>query len=84
MSYVYKITDSELYTVGFYEPNGKWQAESDHNTREKASARVAFLNGSSNLTELHNLRARVERLEDQVDRFVWSKFNEKRNNEYKQ
>jgi hypothetical protein len=33
-----------LYTVGFYDPDGKWQPESDFNTREEAAARVAYLN----------------------------------------
>lgn len=34
-----------LYTVGFYDPKGKWVPESDHNSAEKAAARVAWLNG---------------------------------------
>jgi len=37
----------DLYTVGFYDPNGKWQPESDHSTKEEAAARVAYLNGHS-------------------------------------
>ena len=35
-----------LYTVGFYGPDGKWNAESDHDTAEKAAERTAWLNGS--------------------------------------
>lgn len=34
-----------LYTVGFYDPSGKWVAESDHDAAEKAAARVHYLNG---------------------------------------
>jgi hypothetical protein len=49
VSYVYIESDQgdgyRLYTVGFYDPTGKWQPESDHATREEAAARVAYLNG---------------------------------------
>ncbi|MCL1817135.1 MAG: hypothetical protein FWG43_06000 [Clostridiales bacterium] len=34
-----------LYTVGFYDPKGKWQPESDHETAEEAAKRVHYLNG---------------------------------------
>lgn len=34
-----------LWTVGFYDPDGSWIAESDHNTAELAAARVHYLNG---------------------------------------
>jgi len=34
-----------LYTVGFYDPAGNWHSESDHDTRDEAAARVAYLNG---------------------------------------
>jgi hypothetical protein len=35
-----------LYTVGFYDPDGKFQPESDYNDPEQAAARVAYLNGN--------------------------------------
>ena len=44
--YVYKLSEPGLWTVGFYEPDGKWIAESDHDSPELAAARVARLNGS--------------------------------------
>lgn len=34
-----------LWTVGHYDPDGKWHSESDHNDRKNAAARVAWLNG---------------------------------------
>lgn len=43
--YVYIKSEPQLYTVGFYDPAGKWHAESDHGTREAAAERVHWLNG---------------------------------------
>lgn len=45
MSYVYRRSEPGLWTVGFYDPDGKFQTDSDHGVREEAAARVAFLNG---------------------------------------
>lgn len=43
--WVYQRTESELYTVGYYDPQGKWHADSDHSTAEEAAKRVHYLNG---------------------------------------
>ena len=48
--YVYSRTESNVWTVGHYEPNedgpgARWRAESDHLTREGAMSRVHYLNG---------------------------------------
>jgi len=43
--YVYIRTESSLWTVGFYDPQGKFQPESDWDTKEAAAERVHFLNG---------------------------------------
>lgn len=60
--YVYIKSESQLWTVGFYEPSGKWRAESDHDTQESAANRVAFLNGST--SAISNLKfAAVQVLE---------------------
>ena len=50
--YVYKFTEkvddfTDLYTVGFYTPDGKWIPESDHNDKEDAAKRVHYLNGGN-------------------------------------
>lgn len=44
--YVYIQSEPGLWTVGFYDPAGKWNAESDHNSQDDAATRVAWLNGS--------------------------------------
>ena len=45
--YVYIQSEPQLYTVGFYRPDGAWEPESDHPTAADAAARTAWLNGSS-------------------------------------
>lgn len=43
------VADSDdppaVFTVGFYDPAGKWFPESDHLSSEAAAARVHWLNG---------------------------------------
>lgn len=43
--YVYIQSRSGVWTVGFYDPTGKWIAESDHDDWRDAAKRVAWLNG---------------------------------------
>jgi hypothetical protein len=46
MNYVYlRARGEQLWTVGFYDPNGKWVPESDHDSPEDAAKRVHYLNG---------------------------------------
>lgn len=35
----------DLFTVGFYAPDGKWHPDSDHSDRQEAAKRVHYLNG---------------------------------------
>jgi len=35
MSYVYIRSEPQLWTVGFYKPDGKWEPESDHDNERK-------------------------------------------------
>ncbi len=44
--YVYIRTEPQLWTVGFYSPNGHWEPESDWDSPEKAAERVHYLNGN--------------------------------------
>lgn len=45
--YVYIKSQPGLYTVGFYQPDGTWEPESDHSSTEEAAARVHYLNGGA-------------------------------------
>ena len=36
-----------LWTVGFYDPNGKFIPESDHESQADAAKRVRYLNGGN-------------------------------------
>lgn len=43
--YVYVKSEPQLWTVGFYRPDGSWESESDYTSREEAAERVHYLNG---------------------------------------
>ncbi|MGW0058093.1 hypothetical protein [Nocardia nova] len=45
--YSYMRTETELWTVGHYDPEGKWIPESDHGSSEEAADRVVLLNGGT-------------------------------------
>jgi hypothetical protein len=44
-TWVYLRSEPGLWTVGFYDSNGTWHAESDHDSKDAAAARVHYLNG---------------------------------------
>lgn len=43
--YVYIRSEANLFTVGFYAPDGTWNTDSDWDSRDKARERVHYLNG---------------------------------------
>ena len=45
--YVYRQTEPGVWTVGFYDPQGRWHPESDHASAESAAERVHWLNGGN-------------------------------------
>ena len=49
--YVYIRSETNLWTVGFYNPDGKWVPESDWESTEKAAERVHYLNGGETCQE---------------------------------
>lgn len=54
MNYVYKQTERGIYplwTVGYYDPEGDWVPESDHDVKENAAKRVHYLNGGNDERE---------------------------------
>jgi hypothetical protein len=63
--FVYLQSETTLWTVGFYKPDGEWEAASDHSVEEEAAERVAWLNGGgSRAGEMEELRNRIKALED--------------------
>lgn len=43
--WVYIQSESNVWTVGFYTPEGEWFSESDYPDSESAAKRVHYLNG---------------------------------------
>lgn len=50
--WVYIHQGSGLYTVGHYDPEGKFVPESDKNSRQEAAAHVNYLNGGRGVLEV--------------------------------
>lgn len=59
MSYVYIRTEPQLWTAGHFTPDGQWEPESDHGSKDEAARRVAWLNG--------NAGPSLEALADSID-----------------
>jgi hypothetical protein len=66
VSYVYIRSEPQLWTVGFYAPDGKWHPESDHGSSEEAAERVVLLNGG-----LVEDTKRLGRIRVVLARFDW-------------
>ena len=49
MSFVYKQSEPELWTVGHYAPDGLWIPESDHDSPEKAVEQIEKLNAGKEI-----------------------------------
>lgn len=45
--YVSIQSEKRLWTVGYYDPSGRWVPESDHGSPEEAADRVCRLNGGN-------------------------------------
>ena len=43
--WVYIKSETGLWTVGFYSPDGAWHSESDWDDKTAAARRVHYLNG---------------------------------------
>ncbi len=45
--WVYVKSEAQVWTTGFYDPDGEWQGDEDHDNAEAAARRVNYLNGGS-------------------------------------
>jgi folylpolyglutamate synthase/dihydropteroate synthase len=72
MTWTYKRTEAELWTVGHYTPDGVFEAESDHPDAKAAAARVHWLHGG--LAD-EDVNRRLAQLTEQVEALIattWS------------
>jgi len=59
--YVYVRSESNLWTVGFYDPKGQWHADSDHAEQEMAARRAHWLNGGGiTFEDIVNMHVEME------------------------
>jgi len=49
IKHVYKQVESGMWEVGYYDPDGYWQPESEHDNSDAASKRVHYLNSGASL-----------------------------------
>lgn len=56
MSYVYIQSEPTLWTVGHYDPAGKWHPVSDHDSPGEAGERVCILNGGTSVVDADTIR----------------------------
>lgn len=63
MTWVYKKTEPMLWTVGFFDPQGKWWTDGDYDNQQDAARRTHFLNGGS---VKHPLECRCEQCMDEA------------------
>lgn len=45
LMWVFRRSETSLYTVGYYAPDRSWHPEGDYPSKEEAAARVHWLNG---------------------------------------
>lgn len=62
--YLYLRTESQLWTVGFYTPDGEWEPESDHGSKDAAALRVMRLNSGYSAMDLAELIKERDELKD--------------------
>jgi len=76
-TWVYIQSEPSLWTVGFYSPDGRWQPDSDHSSREEAAERVHYLNGG------HIQKQEPEGMyAEYLHRYFPEKYEQKFGNEY--
>lgn len=46
-SWIYKQSEPGLWTVGYCNPDGRFEPVSDHESQDEAAAQVHYLNGGN-------------------------------------
>lgn len=54
--YIYRQTEPQLWTVGHYDSDEKWNPESDWGTPEQAADRVIELNGGAKNPDVEEIK----------------------------
>jgi len=62
--WVYIKPGPQLYTVGFYAPDGEFHADSDWATKDEAATRVHYLNGGIDTDKLERTHEALSYLLD--------------------
>lgn len=57
--WIYRETESGLFTVGYFAPDRSWNTDSDWGSRDEAARRVNFLNGGGRETSSEVAQAAV-------------------------
>jgi hypothetical protein len=60
--YVYKKSLMDLWSVGFYDPDGDYMIESEYNKEGEAADRVHYLNGGVSARQWKDYLKTLERL----------------------
>lgn len=62
----YKKSEPQLWTVGYDSASGDWTTDSDHDSRESAAQRVAFLNGGGQRSEIAELSQQLTNARSEI------------------
>jgi hypothetical protein len=76
--YIRVKSEPNLFTVGFYDPSGKWQTDSDHSSKEDAAERCSFLNGNRDEVRLRELNVELVKALIKAEHYL-AYYNNNRN-----
>ncbi len=65
-SWIYIKSESDQWTVGFYGPQDRFYRDSDHECREEAAKRCAYLNGEYWADDLRQAMFDIQTLEKRI------------------
>ncbi|NUT31503.1 MAG: hypothetical protein HOV79_00360 [Hamadaea sp.] len=63
-NFVFQRTEPQLWTVGYFDPDGRFHPESDHSSPQDAANRIHWLHGGCD----HD--AEIKELSEQVEQLV--------------